>query len=217
VGGPRSQVGRPASATVLPTECKWPYGCASRDRNGSRRIAASNTWVGANMSAVTAPAPTKRPAPKSSALATLVRVIRWRTVASGWLLTMTATALLITTSAPRVVSAIALGATVALVIASIVVPVALERKLRDLANESVASLTTPDAAPRQQRAAVPAWTLRVLDAQDAQRYAAEWSAHISQLLDEGEDKQARKDRRRLAVAALVLGVALRVRRLVHSH
>jgi hypothetical protein len=59
---------------------------------------------------------------------------------------------------------------------------------------------------------VPAWSLRLLNPEDAWRYKLEWSAHLYQLLEEGEDRQARIDRRRLALLAIALAVAPRARR-----
>jgi hypothetical protein len=47
---------------------------------------------------------------------------------------------------------------------------------------------------------------------DAQRYMWEWGAHLLQLIEEGEARQARRDRRRFAVTAITLAVVLRVRR-----
>jgi hypothetical protein len=62
-------------------------------------------------------------------------------------------------------------------------------------------------------ASVPAWSLRLLNPEDAWRYKMEWSAHLYQLLEEGEERQARIDRRRLALLAVALAVALRARRI----
>jgi hypothetical protein len=129
---------------------------------------------------------------------------------------MAVTALLLITGAPGLISAIALGATVALVMASILVPVGVERNLRTVADESAASLTSrTEATP--PLAAMPAWMVKILGTEDAERYVSEWGAHLSQLVEEGELKQARKDRRQFVVAALLLAIVLRVRRLVHSH
>jgi hypothetical protein len=59
---------------------------------------------------------------------------------------------------------------------------------------------------------IPSWAFTLMATQDAQRYAREWGAHLHQLIEEGALRQARRDRRRLALAAITLAVALRVRR-----
>ncbi len=58
----------------------------------------------------------------------------------------------------------------------------------------------------------PPRTLKLMPPTDAQRYAWEWSAHLLQLIEEGQIRQARRDRRRLALTAIALAVVLRVRR-----
>lgn len=65
-----------------------------------------------------------------------------------------------------------------------------------------------------RRADIPTWALGLLAPEDAQRYAWEWGAHLHQLIEEGQTRQARIDRRRLALAAVTLAVALRVRRVL---
>lgn len=67
---------------------------------------------------------------------------------------------------------------------------------------------------RARRADIPAWALGLMAAKDAQRYAWEWGAHLHQLIEEGQTRQARTDRRRLALTAVTLAVALRVRRVL---
>ena len=62
------------------------------------------------------------------------------------------------------------------------------------------------------RTSVPTWALRLFDPIDVQRYSQEWSAHLHQLVEEGDIKQARIDRRRLVYAAVFLALALRLRR-----
>jgi len=59
---------------------------------------------------------------------------------------------------------------------------------------------------------IPRWAFGLMAPSDAQRYAWEWGAHLSQLLEEGELRKARRDRRRFIIAAVTLAVALRVRR-----
>lgn len=59
---------------------------------------------------------------------------------------------------------------------------------------------------------VPSWAIGLMNADDAQRYAFEWGAHLYQLVNEGQIKQARRDRRGLAFTAISLAVALRLRR-----
>lgn len=61
-------------------------------------------------------------------------------------------------------------------------------------------------------ASVPSWALELMPSNDAQRYMAEWGAHLHQLIREGELRQARCDRRRLALTAVSLAIVLRVRR-----
>lgn len=65
---------------------------------------------------------------------------------------------------------------------------------------------------RVVRTSVPIWALRLFDPIDVQRYSREWSAHLYQLVEEGDLKRARIDRRRLMYAAIFLALALRVRR-----
>ncbi len=64
----------------------------------------------------------------------------------------------------------------------------------------------------QEKTKMPPWAFSLMTAKDAQRYAWEWGAHLHQLIEEGELRQARRDRRRLVLAAITLAVALRVRR-----
>lgn len=59
---------------------------------------------------------------------------------------------------------------------------------------------------------IPSWAFSLMTVQDAQRYAREWRAHLHQLIEEGELEQMRRDRRRLALAAITLAVTLRMRR-----
>lgn len=59
---------------------------------------------------------------------------------------------------------------------------------------------------------VPSWAFLLLTPDDAQRYKWEWSDHLRQLIEDGEAKQARIDRRRLALAAIFLAIVLRARR-----
>lgn len=61
------------------------------------------------------------------------------------------------------------------------------------------------------RAAVLFAAMRYMEKDDAARYAVEWAAHLDQLVEEGELEQARRDRRRLALAAVLLAIRLRVR------
>lgn len=65
---------------------------------------------------------------------------------------------------------------------------------------------------RGVRTSVPTWALQLFDPIDVQRYSQEWNAHLYQLVEEGDLKQARIDRRRLVYAAVFLALALRVRR-----
>jgi hypothetical protein len=65
---------------------------------------------------------------------------------------------------------------------------------------------------RAAKADVPGWAIGLMSARDGGRYASEWGAHLCQLIEEGELGQARRDRRRLALAAIFLAVTLRLRR-----
>jgi hypothetical protein len=62
------------------------------------------------------------------------------------------------------------------------------------------------------KASIPSWALGLMAAKDAQRYTWEWGAHLRELIEDGEGRQARRDRRRLIVAAITIAIALRVRR-----
>lgn len=64
----------------------------------------------------------------------------------------------------------------------------------------------------QAKADCPPRTVCLMATADAERYSAEWGAHLLQLVEEGEVKQARTDRRRLALAAVALALVLRLRR-----
>jgi hypothetical protein len=60
----------------------------------------------------------------------------------------------------------------------------------------------------------PTWVLRLMTPKDAHRYKLEWGAHLHQLIEDGEIRQARHDRRRFVFAAVTIAVALRVRRVL---
>lgn len=64
------------------------------------------------------------------------------------------------------------------------------------------------------RPSVPRWTLSLLPPADAHRYNLEWAAHLTELLEEDDQKRLRADQRRLAVLAVWLAVILRARRRV---
>jgi len=65
---------------------------------------------------------------------------------------------------------------------------------------------------RASRLGIPSVALGLLATEDAERYEREWGAHLYQLIEEGEFRQARRDRRRLVLAAITLAIVLRVRR-----
>ena len=98
----------------------------------------------------------------------------------------------------------------------------LDYMLRDLpqtppAGESAAPRRRRIGALRPQprvRTDIPTWMLGLMAGEDAQRYAQEWGAHLHQMINEGKIREARRDRRRLAIAAITLTVALRVRRVL---
>jgi len=59
---------------------------------------------------------------------------------------------------------------------------------------------------------VPTLVLLIFQPKDRDRYRREWNAHLGQLITEGEIMQAKRDRRRLAFAAIPLAIAMRMRR-----
>lgn len=61
------------------------------------------------------------------------------------------------------------------------------------------------------RPSVPLWTLRLLPPADARRYNLEWAAHLRELLEDGDHKRLRADRRRLGLLAMCLAVVIRAR------
>ena len=66
---------------------------------------------------------------------------------------------------------------------------------------------TPDAMPPT----LPGWAFRFMSAKDADRYRRELEAHLWERVRDGEVRAARRERRRLTIAMLALGVVLRVR------
>jgi hypothetical protein len=75
-----------------------------------------------------------------------------------------------------------------------------------------ASMEAPLSEWARRTMHVPPPALRYMDQHDAARYAVEWHAHLYELIEAGEHKQAMRDRRRLAVAAVGMAIALRMRR-----
>ncbi len=61
---------------------------------------------------------------------------------------------------------------------------------------------------------VPLWTLRLLPPADARRYNLEWAAHLRELLDDGDHRRLRADRRKLGLLAICLAVVIRARHTV---
>lgn len=80
-----------------------------------------------------------------------------------------------------------------------------QRRARDLLNSSLCNSS-------RARFDLLTCALTLMATRDIWRYAREWAAHLFQLIEEGELSQARRDRRRLALAAITLAVALRMRR-----
>jgi hypothetical protein len=78
------------------------------------------------------------------------------------------------------------------------------------------TLQTSHPGSRTPRSDVPRWALGLLASEDAERYRIEWGAHLHQLVEDGELRQARRDRRRLAIGAVTLAVALRVRKVLRK-
>jgi hypothetical protein len=64
-----------------------------------------------------------------------------------------------------------------------------------------------DAAPE-----MPRWFLSLFPAEDAERYEAEWNAHLYILIQDGKPREARRVRRRLAVRGIFLAFEVRARR-----
>jgi hypothetical protein len=62
------------------------------------------------------------------------------------------------------------------------------------------------------KADVPIWALALLDEQDAKRYAQEWAAHLHQRVDDGEFREAKIDRQRLARRAIIMALTSRIRK-----
>ncbi len=162
------------------------------------------------MSSATATEPARHAKSSPGAIRTLARVIPWTAVIGGWALTMTVTAIVVLTDAPSAVTAVALGTCVAVVVSTAVVPALIGSRMRALLRQPAGSSSSSAPTPPDR---VPVWALALMDSEDARRYGAEWSAHLGQLIEEGEHKQARKDRRRLMVAGLTIAVVVRVRRL----
>jgi hypothetical protein len=67
---------------------------------------------------------------------------------------------------------------------------------------------------RESYATVPSVVLLLFQPNDRDRYSREWTAHLCQLIAEGEIKRAKRDRRRLAGAAVLIAIGTRVRRAV---
>jgi len=60
----------------------------------------------------------------------------------------------------------------------------------------------------------PGLALRLFSRADAEHYAREWGAHLWELVADGEHRQARRDRRRMALGAPWLALQLRTRALL---
>jgi hypothetical protein len=65
---------------------------------------------------------------------------------------------------------------------------------------------------RTPRTDLPGWASLILGAEDAERYRKEWGAHVWELIEEGQSKQARRDRRRLIRSIFWIAVVVRVTR-----
>lgn len=70
------------------------------------------------------------------------------------------------------------------------------------------------SAREQRKSQMPDWALLLLRTDDADRYRKEFGAHLCELIQAGEMRQARRDRRRMIAAVLWFAVALRARRLI---
>jgi hypothetical protein len=66
--------------------------------------------------------------------------------------------------------------------------------------------------PPEER--VPTLALILMRGEDRERYRNEWAAHLSQLVTEGQLREARRDRRRFVLAALVIVCSVRFRRVL---
>jgi len=71
---------------------------------------------------------------------------------------------------------------------------------------------SPGSSQRSSvRVEPPKLALRLFPAEEADHYAREWRAHLSELAADGQLRQARRHRRRLAMRAPLLALELRVR------
>jgi len=66
-----------------------------------------------------------------------------------------------------------------------------------------------ERARKTPRVNPPRWATRILGGRHADHYAREWGAHLWQRVEEGEHGLARRDRRRMAMAAPWLALQLR--------
>ena len=73
---------------------------------------------------------------------------------------------------------------------------------------------TNSAVSRPARSDPPGLALRLLGREEAAHYAREWGAHLWELSADGEHRQARRDRRRMALGAPWLALQLRTRALL---
>ncbi|MGO9322669.1 MAG: hypothetical protein ACLQBY_17960 [Solirubrobacteraceae bacterium] len=96
--------------------------------------------------------------------------------------------------------------------AILVVDASMVRQAAHSANQASRQQQRAFAPNASSHHKVPNWVLALMPDEDAQRYCQEWGAHLHQLVEEGEIRQARRDRRRLALAAVTLAIALRWRR-----
>lgn len=107
-----------------------------------------------------------------------------------------------------------------------------EEELRNLVEHQIPDLLADISARRRTAADLPImlrrWSrpappidppklaLRLFASGDAEQYAREWRAHLSELVAAGDNRDARRHRRRLAMRAPWFAVELRVRALLRQ-
>jgi hypothetical protein len=66
------------------------------------------------------------------------------------------------------------------------------------------------ARSRPVRTDIPRWALVCLG-EEAERYAREWAAHLHERVEDGEIREAKRDRRRLVRRAVAMGLSSQLR------
>jgi H+/gluconate symporter-like permease len=63
---------------------------------------------------------------------------------------------------------------------------------------------------------IPDWAIDILPAEERERYGREFNAHLFELVESGEYKQAEHDRRALMLASFSLAIVIRLQRSEHA-